>query len=215
MALDALSKAAQIGSTAYSWTNTEHVKQRSVEAMTMIVMLYALKKATEGRMLESGGSMTVGAILWMNHEAMIKQNLANTAVVFSTQVSNLEGQLTVINGQIESLRGLQTKGGQLLGEQEKQLQELEKQREAIELDIKSRKELLIRMEKQIQRLEQSVTDTTEQLNKTSITILALLGDAKGKLEQFKSIESQQAAVQLANAVAVLAGVAKSIAEQKK
>lgn len=121
----------------------------------MVVMLYALKKATEGRMLESGGSMTVGAILWMNHEAMIKQNLANTAVVFSTQVDNLSGQLDRVTKQIDQLEQLRVGGGELLRDQKEQLDQLRAEKDALKHQIEGLQSLRDQIQDQVRRLEET------------------------------------------------------------
>lgn len=208
-------KTVQWGSTACIWTNTEHVKQRSIEAMIIVVMLYALKKATEGRMLESGGSMTVGAILWMNHEAMIKQNLANTAVVFSTQIINLEGQLNVVKTTITELRQLRDSSGELVKDQEEQLRRLESQSASLKKDIESRKQLLRETDEQIKRLKDSVTDTISNIQKKREAILRFTIEANSKLESICPGLTPKERKQLVQSIQLIAGIAQKVLEPTK
>lgn len=147
--------AYEWGKTAHSYTNTDYAKQKSIEAMTGLVMLYALRKAVQGRVAESGGSMAVGAVLWMNHEAIIKQNLANTAVVFSTQVDSLSGQLDRVNEQIGQLEKLRVGGGELLGEQKRQLEQLRVEKDSLQEQVEGLKHLRDQIQEQVRRLEQT------------------------------------------------------------
>lgn len=155
-----LGAALSWGKTIHSYTDTDYAKQKSTEAMTGLVMLYALKNAVGGHVATSVGSMVVATILWMNHEAIIKQNLANTAVVFSTQVDHLneyidrqEKALQTMAEKIESLVALQVNSEKVLGQQYDQLSALRTEKEALSEQINGLSILRDQLQKQVEAIE--------------------------------------------------------------
>lgn len=167
-----------------TFTNTNTAKETMIQTVAILVMTNAVYNASRSRLTQATIGMTGGLVLWTNQDAFTHQALSETAGALGIHVTDLNAALEKKRQQIEqmstlinSMGNLQTEGGVLLSDQAQQLENLKRERAALETQVAELDTTRQQIQQQVEALEMTRKLFDEHIEKTSASIQAALAQS--------------------------------------
>lgn len=133
-----------------SFTNTDTAKQKVIQTVAFAVVLNAAYNASRTRLTQASISMTAATVLWMNQEAFLHKALS------------------------ENVEALHKGGSGLLKDQASQLEDLKRERTALEAQVRQLDETRQLIQQQVASLEATRKLFDEHIARTSASLNAAI-----------------------------------------